>query len=62
MVNSVFKNFIKLIAINIPAILLIAGFVLLAVAFFKINEIAGLIATGGFLVFLAFLMSWGDSG
>lgn len=59
---SGFKKFIKLIAINIPAILMIVGFILLAIAFFEISQIAGLLATGVFLVILAVLMSWGDSG
>lgn len=61
-VISGFKNLIKLIVINIPAILMIVGFVLIVIAFFKISQIAGLLASGVFLVILAILLVWGDSG
>ena len=52
---SGFKNLIKLIVINIPAILMIVGFVLIVIAFFKISQIAGLLASGVFGYFSDFV-------
>lgn len=48
---SVFKKMLTLILINIPAILVIAGFFLIIVALFLINKIVGLIGTGGIFIF-----------
>ncbi len=53
------KNILSVIfdwlIINVPQILLICGFLLLAVAGFKINTIAGLIVSGIELIVIAYL-------
>lgn len=42
---------LTLLLINIPAILVIAGFFLIIVALFLINKIVGLIGTGSIFIF-----------